>query len=90
MKIYPPWDAWTGAPSTHVFPASFISDVTEQEKRAKELDKMKEETVEKATEIINKQMHVAQEIAGLLGETTAETKSALLELMWLLKGKEEN
>jgi hypothetical protein len=34
-------------------------------------------------------MHVAQEIAGLLGETTAETKSALLELMWLLKGKEE-
>lgn len=66
-----------------------ISDVTEQEKRAKDWEQMKEETVEKATDIINKQMHVAQEIAGLLGETTAETKSALLELMWLLKGKEE-
>ncbi|MPL84282.1 Electron transport complex subunit RsxB [bioreactor metagenome] len=66
-----------------------ISDVTEQEKRAKDWEQMKEETVEKATDIINKQMHVAQEIAGLLGETTAETKSALLELMWLLKGREE-
>lgn len=66
-----------------------ISDVTEQEKRARDWAQMKEETVEKATDIINKQMHVAQEIAGLLGETTAETKSALLELMWLLKGKEE-
>lgn len=66
-----------------------ISDVTEHEKRAKDWELMKEETVEKATDIINKQMHVAQEIAGLLGETTAETKSALLELMWLLKGKEE-
>lgn len=74
----------------HGLVIGFISDVTEQEKRAQELDQMKEETVEKATEIINKQMHVAQEIAGLLGETTAETKSALLELMWLLKGKEEH
>lgn len=74
----------------HGLVIGFIADVTEQEKRVKELDKMKEETVEKATEIINKQMHVAQEIAGLLGETTAETKSALLELMWLLKGREEN
>ncbi|EAX46747.1 hydrogenase large subunit domain protein [Thermosinus carboxydivorans Nor1] len=64
-----------------------ISDITEQEKRAKELEQVKLETVEKATDIINKQMQVAQEIAGLLGETTAETKSALLELIWLLKGK---
>jgi hypothetical protein len=32
-------------------------------------------------------MHVAQEIAGLLGETTAETKAALLELVGLLKGR---
>lgn len=64
-----------------------FTDITEHEKRTKELQQMKLETVEKATEIINKQMQVAQEIAGLLGETTAETKSALLELIWLLKGK---
>lgn len=65
-----------------------ISDVTEHEMRDRELQRMKLETVERATEIINKQMQVAQEIAGLLGETTAETKSALLELIWLIKGKE--
>lgn len=74
----------------HGLVIGFISDVTERERRVREWEKMKEETVEKSTEIINKQMHVAQEIAGLLGETTAETKSALLELMWLLKGKEES
>lgn len=66
-----------------------ISNVTDDEKRTQEWQKMKEETVAKASEIINKQMQVAQEIAGLLGETTAETKSALLELMWVLKGKED-
>lgn len=66
-----------------------ISNVTDQEKLAREWQQMKEETVDKAKEIINKQMQVAQEIAGLLGETTAETKSALLEMMWLLKGRDE-
>jgi hypothetical protein len=35
-------------------------------------------------------MQVAQEIAGLLGETTAETKAALLELVGLLKAKDKN
>lgn len=64
-----------------------ITDVTIHESRAREIERMKFETVEKANEIINKQMHVAQEIAGLLGETTAETKAALLEVIWLLKGE---
>jgi hypothetical protein len=68
---------------------AIFMDVTAYERRTKELRQMKMETVEKATEIINKQMHVAQEIAGLLGETTAETKSALLELIWLIRDKEE-
>ena len=36
--------------------------------------------VGKAEEVIKKQMRVAQEIASLLGETTAETKVALLNL----------
>lgn len=68
---------------------AIVTDVTSEEKRSKELQRMKLETAEKATEIIRKQMQVAQEIAGLLGETTAETKSALLELVWLLKDKED-
>ena len=35
-----------------------------------------------------KQMRVAQEIASLLGETTAETKVALLKLKSMLKREE--
>ena len=65
-----------------------FSDITDQESRSRELEQMKLETVEKAKEIINKQMHVAQEIAGLLGETTAETKSTLLELIAIMREKE--
>jgi PAS domain S-box-containing protein len=62
-----------------------MTDITAQERHLRELEEMKNQTVEKASEIIDKQMQVAQEIAGLLGETTAETKAALLELMGLLK-----
>ncbi|MBP2634120.1 MAG: rsxB 4 [Firmicutes bacterium] len=68
---------------------AIITDVTTLEKKNQELQQMKLDTIAKSTEIINKQMHVAQEIAGLLGETTAETKSTLLELIALIKGKEE-
>lgn len=66
-----------------------LTDVTSEEKSLRELERMKAQTVDKASEIINKQMKVAQEIAGLLGETTAETKAALLELVTLLRTKEE-
>lgn len=66
-----------------------IEDVTEREKAARKWNELQEETADKATEIIKKQMKVAQEIAGLLGETTAETKSALLELIQVLKQRED-
>jgi hypothetical protein len=36
--------------------------------------------LEVAQKVIDKQMRVAQEIASLLGETTAETKTALTKL----------
>lgn len=42
---------------------------------------MKTETLEKANTVINNQMMVAQQIASLLGETTAETKITLLDLI---------
>lgn len=57
-----------------------MQDVTEDEKRSEELDKLKINTVETAQNVIEKQMRVAQEIASLLGETTAETKVALNKL----------
>ncbi|MCG0276257.1 MAG: PAS domain S-box protein [Thermosediminibacteraceae bacterium] len=69
---------------------AIIQDITEQEKQKYELARVREETLEKAQEVINKQMRVAQEIAGLLGETTAESKMLLLRLMELVKGGGES
>ena len=57
-----------------------IIDITEQEYQAKKYYEKKLNTVELAHEVIRKQMTVAQEIAGLLGETAAETKITLLDL----------
>lgn len=58
-----------------------ITDITEEEKKRAELEKMKEEALSKANQVINNQMFVAQQIAGLLGETTADTKIILLDLI---------
>lgn len=65
-----------------------VTDVSDREKKDRDLQKVKLETIDKAAEIINRQMHVAQEIAGLLGETTGETKAALLDLVGLLKERD--
>ena len=67
-----------------------ITDITEREIKERSLQQVKQETIDKAAEIINRQMHVAQEIAGLLGETTGETKAALLELVGLLKARDNH
>ncbi len=63
------------------------SDITEMEAQGEALDKLRQETVEKAQEVINKQMRVAQDIASLLGETTAESKMLLLKLMRVVQGE---
>ena len=57
-----------------------MQDITQEEKRKKELDELKTNTVNTAQSVIEKQMRVAQNIASLLGETTAETKVALNKL----------
>ena len=57
-----------------------IIDITDQERQARKDYEKKLNTVELAHEVIRKQMIVAQEIAGLLGETAAETKITLLDL----------
>ena len=46
---------------------------------------MKELAADKAADVVHKQMEIVQEIAGLLGETTVETKSALYELTELIQ-----
>lgn len=55
-------------------------DITKEEKAKEQHYNLKMETVEMAQRVIDKQMMVAQEIAGLLGETTAETKVTLSKL----------
>jgi len=57
-----------------------LLDITEEEKENEKLIEMKMKTINAADKVIEKQMRVAQEIAGLLGETTAETKATLLKL----------
>lgn len=57
-----------------------MKDITQETKNEEQLGKVKLETLATTDEVIKKQMRVAQEIASLLGETTAETKVALLKL----------
>ena len=63
-------------------------DLTQEKKQRERFSRVTDETLEKAQEVINRQMKVAQEIAGLLGETTAETKVQLTKLMNLIKNEE--
>lgn len=74
-------------PDQNIYMAIFYN-LTEQEKRNKELALLKQNTLETAQNIIQKQMRVAQEIASLLGETTAETKVTLLKLQQVVLGEE--
>lgn len=67
--------------------AAVIVDVSEEEKERIEFDKVKQATLERAQEVITRQMATAQEIAGLLGETTAETKVLLVKLMDLVRAE---
>ena len=57
------------------------------EKSKEELARVKENTLNAAQEVIEKQMRVAQEIASLLGETTAETKVILTKLKDIVVGE---
>ena len=64
-----------------------ITNITREEKQKEELLSMKKNTLLLTQEVINKQMRVAQEIASLLGETTAETKVALTKLKNIVEGE---
>lgn len=59
---------------------AIMTDITNIEKSQEELMHVKEKTLIACQEVIDKQMRVAQEIASLLGETTAETKINLNRL----------
>lgn len=61
--------------------ACIVTDVSHDLERRRELKQLKEETVRQVNEVVDNQMKVVQEIAGLLGETTAETKVSLLKII---------
>ena len=63
-------------------------DITRQEKQEQDMQKIQEETLKMAQRVIDKQMRVAHEIAGLLGETTAETKVTLTKLQKVVTSRE--
>lgn len=67
---------------------AIMTDVTSAEKNKEELERVKGETIHAAQNVIDKQMRVAQEIASLLGETTAETKVTLSKLKEIVLGEE--
>lgn len=64
-------------------------DISEEEKARKDLLELKAQTLQRAQEVISRQMQTAQEIARLLGETTAETKVLLMKLISLYREEGE-
>ena len=91
-REYPRYDLYV---RTLIFPipaekiaAGIFVDLTVEWKQERELHRLKQEAVQEVRQVVDKQMRVAQEIAGLLGETTAETKVSLLRLLEML-GKEK-
>lgn len=57
-----------------------MRDVTTDETDRKKKSALSHQTIETANQVVEKQMRVVQEIASLLGETTAETKIAMTRL----------
>ncbi len=64
-------------------------DVTENEQKRKKEEEIAEKAASITTSVIEKNMRAVQEIASLLGESTAATKVALSELKEALKNEEE-
>ena len=63
-----------------------LMDRTEEVKSRKKLDELNRHTMEVTQRVIDSQMRAAQEIASLLGETTAQSKIALLKLQSTMSG----
>lgn len=65
--------------------AGIFVDMTGEWKQRQELQRLKQQAIQEVRQVVDRQMNVAQEIAGLLGETTAETKVSLLRLLDTLR-----
>ncbi len=65
--------------------AGIMVNLTHEWKQQEEIRQLRRETIKKVNEVVDNQMKVAQEIASLLGETTAETKVSLLRLIQMIE-----
>lgn len=65
--------------------ACIMVDMTDEWNQRNEMLALKREMILKVHAVVDKQMGVAQKIAGLLGETTAETKVSLLKLLQMVE-----
>jgi PAS domain-containing protein len=71
----------------HDLAACINVDLSDDFHQRAERDRLKAETIAKVHEVVDNQMKVAQEIASLLGETTAETKASLLKLIQAIRAE---
>jgi PAS domain-containing protein len=65
--------------------ACILVDMTHEWEQRNQMNALKRETIQKVHTVVDKQMSVAQKIASLLGETTAETKVSLLKLLEMVE-----
>lgn len=83
-KVYPEYDVTLIQSFSYLKDQNkvlaILTNITALEEQKEEMIKAKESTINAAQKVIEKQMRVAQEIASLLGETTAETKVTLTKL----------
>ena len=57
-----------------------MRNVTDEETEREKKESIRQQTIDIADKVVDKQMRIVQEIASLLGETAAETKIALTNL----------
>lgn len=65
-------------------------DITDMVLQKEKMDEIKHRSIQKIEEVLNDQMKLAQDIAGLLGESIAETKSRFLEFKKYMEGDNDN
>ena len=66
-----------------------FKDITAEHNRREKYIEKRAKTIDITDKVIEKQMRIVQEIASLLGETTAETKIALSQIKNLVRSEDE-
>ncbi|AEH50207.1 [Fe-Fe] hydrogenase large subunit C-terminal domain-containing protein [Pseudothermotoga thermarum] len=67
-----------------------LVDVTRENKQKEEISRIKNESIKRIEEVLEKQMLLAQEIASLLGESIAEAKSRFEQFKKIMEESDDN